>query len=174
MADADSGSRQSISPAWTPIRNICTHSPPLSAPTLSATSSYTSSAPIHIEGNTTNRIPRPSISDTTAFDTTVLPLSLPSLVSSYDPANTLTGTPRLSVDDDNQHVAHPDCPNKLSCLQDTIQKPSYTLPIIIRAAILGSASGRLTITDIYAAIIEKYPYFATLPPDDSWKVCARS
>ncbi|VDB96096.1 unnamed protein product [Peniophora sp. CBMAI 1063] len=149
-------------------------SPSIGAPPSSATSSYASSRPTYSEESLDS--PR---SDTTPFgalasdlDVVQPPLS-PPRVSNSGPPGAYIGAPLLHVDDHGQHPPHPDCPSALSCLQDTNDKPSYTLPIIIRAAILGSASGRLTITDIYGVIIRKYPHFATLPPDDSWKQSVR-
>ncbi|KZV60121.1 winged helix DNA-binding domain-containing protein, partial [Peniophora sp. CONT] len=52
-------------------------------------------------------------------------------------------------------------------------KPRYPLSIIIRAAILGSTSGRLTTADIYTAICDKYPYYAALPVEHAWKQTVR-
>ncbi|VDC02190.1 unnamed protein product [Peniophora sp. CBMAI 1063] len=114
--------------------------------------------------------PASRLSSISSVDFVEPPVS-PPRVSNPGPPGEYTGAPALLIDEDGQHPPHPDCPSSLSCLQDTNGKPRYTLPIIIRAAILGSTWGRLTITDIYAAIIQKYPHFAALPPDDSWKVC---
>lgn len=81
-----------------------------------------------------------------------------------------------SVSDDDRddydplsHMAHPDCPDSLSCLPDTDGRPQHTLPVILRCAILGSPRKGLTIREIYAAMEEKYAYYRTAGP--SWKVC---
>ena len=66
------------------------------------------------------------------------------------------------------HAPHPHCPNALSCLQDTNDRPHHTLAIIVRCAILGSPKKRLTSREIYTAMERKYPYFKTAPP--VWKV----
>lgn len=67
-----------------------------------------------------------------------------------------------------EHVAHEHCPDALHCLPDTEGPPQYSLPIIIRCAILGSPKGRITVSGIYAAMEEKYPYYRTA--GQSWKV----
>ena len=43
------------------------------------------------------------------------------------------------------HDPHPDCPDTLACLPDTMGRPQHTLPVILRCAILGSPKKRLTI-----------------------------
>ncbi|KZV76000.1 winged helix DNA-binding domain-containing protein [Peniophora sp. CONT] len=154
------------------MRSAYATSPSISAPPLSASSSYASSVPTYSEESVDDHERDASRLGVYRSTAAAPPLS-PPRVSNHGPPGAFLGVPPLRVDDDGQHPPHVNCPDALSCLQDTNDKPSYTLPIIIRAAILGTASGRLTITDIYAAIIEKYPYFATLPPDDSWKQSVR-
>lgn len=66
------------------------------------------------------------------------------------------------------HDPHPDCPDTLACLPDTMGRPQHTLPVILRCAILGSPKKRLTIREIYAAMEKKYPYYKTAGP--AWKV----
>lgn len=68
------------------------------------------------------------------------------------------------------HAYHENCPDSLDCLPDTDGKPQYTLPVILRCVILGSAKKRLTIREIYAAMEKKYPYYKSAAP--AWKVCA--
>ncbi|KAJ7325941.1 hypothetical protein B0H14DRAFT_2374374, partial [Mycena olivaceomarginata] len=68
-------------------------------------------------------------------------------------------------------MAHPDCPDSLSCLPDTDGRPQHTLPVILRCAILGSPRKGLTIREIYAAMEEKYAYYRTAGP--SWKQSVR-
>ncbi|KAH9951003.1 hypothetical protein B0H21DRAFT_776385 [Amylocystis lapponica] len=63
------------------------------------------------------------------------------------------------------------CPNTLTCLQDTNNRPQHTLPVILRCAILGSPKKRLTIREIYAAMERKYPYYKTAGP--AWKQSVR-
>jgi hypothetical protein len=66
-----------------------------------------------------------------------------------------------------EHKPHSNCPNSLSCLTDTSARPQYTLPVIVRCAIMGSLKQRLTIREIYAAMEAKYPYFSN--SGTSWK-----
>lgn len=49
------------------------------------------------------------------------------------------------------------------------QKPPYTYAIIVRCAILGSPRQRLTLSEIYLAMITRFPWFKTA--GQSWKVC---
>ena len=57
------------------------------------------------------------------------------------------------------HAPHKHCPNALTCLLDTRERPPYPMSLIIRAAILGSAQQLLPVNDLYLAIQGKYPYF---------------
>jgi hypothetical protein len=79
--------------------------------------------------------------------------------------------PAKNIPDIPIHVPHENCPDNLDCLPDTDDRPQHTLPVILRCAILGSASRRLTIREIYAAMEEKYPYFRTAGA--TWKVSSR-
>ncbi|KIY43617.1 winged helix DNA-binding domain-containing protein, partial [Fistulina hepatica ATCC 64428] len=49
--------------------------------------------------------------------------------------------------------------------------PEYTLPVIMRCAILGSPQKRLTVRDLYSTMESKYPYFREAGP--SWKESVR-
>ncbi|GBE77427.1 predicted protein [Sparassis crispa] len=69
------------------------------------------------------------------------------------------------------HEPHLNCPNALTCLQETDGRPQHTLPVILRCAILGSPKKRLTIREIYAAMEKKYPYYKTAGP--AWKQSVR-
>lgn len=170
VSNPDHSSERPALAIQSPMRSAYATSPSISAPPLSASSSYASSVPTYSEEGVDDHERDASRLGVYRSTAAAPPIS-PPRVSNHGPPGAFLGVPPLRVDDEGQHPPHVNCPDALSCLQDTNDKPSYTLPIIIRAAILGTASGRLTITDIYAAIIEKYPYFATLPPDDSWKVC---
>ena len=70
-----------------------------------------------------------------------------------------------------EHDPHPDCPNALSCLADTADRPGYTYPILVKCAILGSAHRRLEIREIYQVLSEKYPFFKA--DDKTWKQSIR-
>ncbi|KZV68480.1 hypothetical protein PENSPDRAFT_610035 [Peniophora sp. CONT] len=70
-----------------------------------------------------------------------------------------------------EHNPHPDCPNALSCLADTTDRPGYTYPILVKCAILGSAHRRLEIREIYQVLSEKYPFFKA--DDKTWKQSIR-
>ena len=49
------------------------------------------------------------------------------------------------------------------------QKPPYTYATIVRCAILGSPGQRLTLSEIYLAMMTRFPWFETA--GQSWKVC---
>lgn len=70
-----------------------------------------------------------------------------------------------------EHDPHPDCPNTLSCLADTVDRPGYTYPILVKCAIMGSAHRRLEIREIYQVLSEKYPFFKA--DDKTWKQSIR-
>ena len=57
------------------------------------------------------------------------------------------------------HSDHPGCPNALTCLQDSDERPGYTLRTVITCTILGSPQQRLTLRDIFLYVKAKYPYF---------------
>lgn len=57
------------------------------------------------------------------------------------------------------HTDHPGCPNALTCLQDSDERPGYTLRTIITCAILGSPERRLTLRDVFLYVKAKYPFF---------------
>ncbi|VDC00417.1 unnamed protein product [Peniophora sp. CBMAI 1063] len=57
------------------------------------------------------------------------------------------------------HADHPGCPDSLTCLQDTDERPGYTLRTIITCTILGSPEQRLTLRDIFLYVKAKYPFF---------------
>lgn len=52
------------------------------------------------------------------------------------------------------------------------QKPPFSYPVLIRLAILGSPQRRLLLSQIYAAIEEKFPWYRDSAPK-AWKVRAR-
>ncbi|KZV65196.1 hypothetical protein PENSPDRAFT_656008 [Peniophora sp. CONT] len=60
-----------------------------------------------------------------------------------------------------QHESHPGCPDSLCCLEDTNDRPLYTIPVLISCAILGSPGQRMLVSEIYESIMAKYPYFTS-------------
>ena len=72
------------------------------------------------------------------------------------------GPPAVDLQKDtsrNEHKPHPNCPNSLDCLSDTDARPQYTIPTLIRCAILGSPNQRLPVRAIYEVLETKFPYF---------------
>lgn len=57
------------------------------------------------------------------------------------------------------HADHSGCPNALTCLQDSDERPGYTLRTIITCTILGSPEQRLTLRDIFLYVKAKFPFF---------------
>ena len=57
------------------------------------------------------------------------------------------------------HGEHSGCPSALTCLQDSDERPGYTLRTIITCTILGSPEKRLTLRDIFLYVKAKYPFF---------------
>lgn len=108
----------------------------------------------------------PAITDGISYD---FDLSLKSSSSpSSASAQTADDLKPFFATGDTRHPYHKNCPDSLDCLPDTSDRPQHTLPVILRCAILGSAKGKLTIRDIYAAMENKYPYYRTAGP--AWKV----
>lgn len=54
------------------------------------------------------------------------------------------------------------------------KKPPYLWWTLIRAAILGSPDGRMQMDALFAAILEKFPYFGTAKEAKNWKSSIRS
>lgn len=50
------------------------------------------------------------------------------------------------------------------------EKPTYPYPLLIQLAILGSPKKRLTLSDIYSAIEERFDWFKKTS-DKAWQVC---
>ncbi|VDC06813.1 unnamed protein product [Peniophora sp. CBMAI 1063] len=68
---------------------------------------------------------------------------------------------RYRVNAAGEHEAHSGCPDSLSCLVDTNERPLYTIPVLISCAILGSPDKKMLVSEIYQSIMEKYPYFTS-------------
>ncbi|VDB99164.1 unnamed protein product [Peniophora sp. CBMAI 1063] len=79
------------------------------------------------------------------------------------------------VDENGKHPSHVDCVSSLSCLPDTNGKPNCIWNILLRAAILGSPDRRLSIRELYQELMNKFPYYARLSPDElqRWKQTIR-
>jgi len=98
---------------------------------------------------------------------TAIPTSFPAPValtaSSSTVANAMqiitTATPPLSLTD------LPNFPAE--------QKPPFTYPVLIRLAIMGSPQRRLLLSQIYAAIEDKFPWYKE-NASKAWKVCLAS
>ncbi|KAF4611439.1 hypothetical protein D9613_004157 [Agrocybe pediades] len=69
------------------------------------------------------------------------------------------------------HVPHDNCPDSLTCLPDTDERPDLSLPIILRCCILGSANKSMTIREIYNAMETKFPYYKG--GGSTWKQAVR-
>lgn len=63
-------------------------------------------------------------------------------------------------------------PVSLAALDDPLpgQKPSQSLPILVKLAIYGSPKKRLTLQEIYQAIEQRFEWYRD-PGNKSWKVC---
>ena len=91
----------------------------------------------------------------------------PDFALSTEPRATIQhpgGTPdryRYRVNASGEHEAHPGCPDSLTCLVDTNERPLYTIPVLISCAILGSPDKRMLVSEIYQSIMDKYPYFTS-------------
>lgn len=57
---------------------------------------------------------------------------------------------------------HSGCPDSLSCLQGSNGKALDPIPVIIRCAILGSFMKRLTISELYGTLEDKYPWYRNI------------
>ncbi|VDC07740.1 unnamed protein product [Peniophora sp. CBMAI 1063] len=65
---------------------------------------------------------------------------------------------RLLLEDDT-HPRHPGCPDALSCLEDMLVEPRYTVPVMIRCTILSASDRKLSTHQICETLKIKYPYF---------------
>jgi hypothetical protein len=51
------------------------------------------------------------------------------------------------------------------------EKPGYPYPTLIKLAIYGSPNKRLTLQEIYAALIDRFQWFREHADDTAWQVC---
>ena len=67
----------------------------------------------------------------------------------------------------------PNAPISLDSLRDPSpgQKPEYTLPVLVKIAILSSPREALSLQEIYAAIEKRFSWFKNCENPKSWRVC---
>lgn len=61
--------------------------------------------------------------------------------------------------EDGMHPRHVGCPNSLRCLEDGSGEPAYTVPVMIRCAILSAKARKLSTHQICETLKTKYAYF---------------
>ena len=61
--------------------------------------------------------------------------------------------------ENGSHPRHPNCPDSLTCLEDSLEEPTYTVPVMIRCAILSAYGQKLSTHQICQALKTKYSYF---------------
>ncbi|KZV68479.1 hypothetical protein PENSPDRAFT_735936 [Peniophora sp. CONT] len=61
--------------------------------------------------------------------------------------------------ENGSHPRHSGCPNALTCLEDGTEEPVYTVPVMVRCAILSAEKSKLSTHQICETLKAKYPYF---------------
>lgn len=74
--------------------------------------------------------------------------------------------------EDGIHPSHSGCPSVLTCLEDGHGEPTYTVPVMVRCAILSAEERKLSTHQICEILKAKYPYFRA--PDAERKLNVRS